>query len=347
MCAAACDRLERLSNELLLDIFEYLDGYDLCQAFYGLNNRISTLLQSAHLHILHSASKKSESVWNTLQSFIDPSQVRHLSTNYEIDIDKHFLPFCYKNNHSLRLQQIPIQYIKQICEYLPLDNQIKSLHIQDKWMSGSQSDTSLLDLILVNHAHQFHSIINLSLLPSTIKYDFVHSPTTVPQLRRLSINNYYHHIIFFQFLQDNTPNLRSLKLVGYFNRLNSSSYALKHIKELDIGQLNDLVVLQNVLSSFPSLRRLCINWQESRRNPFFNGSQWQQLIERYLPDLKQWTVTFDEGMDEDSVKTFYSGEFWASKKVKVKMLINKAQSRYRLVKSIYFGKEWRYNYSTI
>jgi hypothetical protein len=75
-----------------------------------------------------------------------------------------------------------------------------------------------------------------------------------------------------------------------------------------------------------------------------NGTQWQALIEKNFLNLKDFTLNFDEGTDEEIVKTFYTGEFWSTKKVNVKMLINKTVSRYRLVKTIYFGKQWQFDY---
>src|SRR5437868_6499622 len=36
--------LESLANELLLELFEFLDGVDLFRAFYGLNSRFNKLL---------------------------------------------------------------------------------------------------------------------------------------------------------------------------------------------------------------------------------------------------------------------------------------------------------------
>ncbi len=49
-------------------------------------------------------------------------------------------------------------------------------------------------------------------------------------------------------------------------------------------------------------------------------------------------VDFDQGIDEDILKTFYKGEFWSRKKLKIIIIINKALSRYGLVKEIYFVK---------
>jgi len=44
-------QLEELSNEIFLDILEYLDGYDILFAFPSLNSGISLIIYSTHLHI--------------------------------------------------------------------------------------------------------------------------------------------------------------------------------------------------------------------------------------------------------------------------------------------------------
>lgn len=45
-------RFEDLSNELLLEIFDYLHALDLFEAFSSLNNRISSLLSFIRLHVI-------------------------------------------------------------------------------------------------------------------------------------------------------------------------------------------------------------------------------------------------------------------------------------------------------
>jgi hypothetical protein len=44
-------QLEELSNEIFLDILEYLDGYDILFAFASLNSRISLILYSTRLRV--------------------------------------------------------------------------------------------------------------------------------------------------------------------------------------------------------------------------------------------------------------------------------------------------------
>ena len=343
MNSVGSTQLESLSNELILDIFEYLDGYDSCQAFYGLNHRINTLLQSAQLHILHHASKENEIIWNTLISFIKPSQIRAICSYDGTNVDEQILSAANKNLRTLCLHRMTNEYINEICQQVPDDNQIKCLSINGQERYVGWKRHSIVDSILVDHGHRFVSLVQLQI--SSIGWlNFPIVPISFPQLRQLSIGNCYFSIEFLEFLQNNTPNLRSLRFNVNFNASHPSSTIISHIHELHMNNPSNLPLLQSVLSKFPSLRRLHLHWQSNRRSFVIDGTQWQQLIEQYLPHLKQLTIDFAEGIDEDILQTFNQGEFWSTKKIKAKMTINKAQSRYRLVKTIYFGKEWHFGY---
>lgn len=41
-------QFEQLPNEILIDLFQYLDARDLFQIFYNLNSRLNTLIKSFH-----------------------------------------------------------------------------------------------------------------------------------------------------------------------------------------------------------------------------------------------------------------------------------------------------------
>jgi hypothetical protein len=239
---------------------------------------------------------------------------------------------------------VDLEYINKIFQHFSNNNQVKCLYVREKWGSSGQKPRSVIDLLLVDHAHRFVSLVNLSLSPSNSLNNFPIVPVTFSRLRHLSIKICYFTTNLLQFFQDNTPNLRSLQFIGFFSLLKPSLNIIKHIHELHMNNPGNLVILENLLSNFSGLRRLHIDWECNRERSVIDGSQWQQLIEKHLPHLKQFTIDFDQGINEDILKTFYTGEFWSMKKVKIKMVINKVESRYRLVKTIYFGKEWHFGY---
>ena len=329
MSSIIVNQFESLSNELLLDIFEYLDVYNLYQTFYGLNHRLNNLLRLANLHIQSNSLYNNQTVWDSLKIFFNSSQIRILSTYNDANIDKEFLSSYNKNLRSICLVGVNRDYMDNILEYFSIDNQLNSIYLQNNWEYATNKN-SIVDLVLIKHAERLTSLINLSLVPSYYIYQFSQVTVIFSKLRRLSITNCYLTTEFLQFLEKNTPNLRSLKYSGYYSNENLISKNIKHIDELDINGINDLSNLNMILSSFPCLRRLHIGWQYNRRYSIINGRQLQQIIEKYLSNLKQLTIDFDQSIDEEILKTFYIGEFWLKKKVKAKMIINKLQSRYRL-----------------
>ncbi|CAF0924264.1 unnamed protein product [Rotaria sordida] len=73
MFNASGSYLEPLSNELLLEIVEYLDVYELFTAFYGLNHRFNDLIRQCYLHVRFDPSRKSIETRNLITSTIDSS----------------------------------------------------------------------------------------------------------------------------------------------------------------------------------------------------------------------------------------------------------------------------------
>ncbi|CAF3384046.1 unnamed protein product [Rotaria sp. Silwood1] len=201
MYPASCNRLESLSNELILDIFEYFDAYNLYEAFYGLNHRINSVLQSARLHILYDPSSENKTGWDTLISSVNPSQIRILSCYVDINIDNHFLSSAKENLRSIRLHNTSRQSMNKIFQHFAGDNQIKRLSITERSRFIKRNDHSLFDLILVDNAYRFTSLVNLSL--SCNRYRSVSSVGSVQflQLRHLSIINCCWSTNFLQFLQ--------------------------------------------------------------------------------------------------------------------------------------------------
>ena len=342
MNSSASTPLESFSNELLLDIFEYLDAYELCQAFYGLNDRINTLLQMAQLHILHHASKKDETIWNTLVSFVNPSQIRRISSYDGTEIDQRILSVVNENLRAICLHAMTVKDTEEIFQQIPTNNRIQCVSINNEGMYNDQASGSIFDLLLVDQAHRFVSLVQLSISSNWVNFPAVSS--TFPQLRRLSTENTYYCTNMVEFLQNKTPNLRSVKLNTIFHPVLPSSSIFNHLQELHMNVRDDPISLKDILSRSPSLRRLCLHCQCRGRNPVIDGTQCQKLIEQYLPHLKQLTIHFNPAADEDFLETFYKNEYWLTKKIKAKRTIGKASSRYPLVNTIYFGKEWHFDY---
>ncbi|CAF0912146.1 unnamed protein product [Adineta steineri] len=103
-------KIESLPNEILLDLFEYIDIKDLFYGFYGLNKRLNYLLQS--LKKLSLNLERNES--RLIQLF--SNQINRLVVNTWQDIDLKQFPYL----QSLILHQITGNQLRQIrSEYMP------------------------------------------------------------------------------------------------------------------------------------------------------------------------------------------------------------------------------------
>lgn len=344
MTSSNSTQLESLSNEIVLDILEYLDAYQMCYAFSNLNTRLNSLLRLARLYISYNLSTVCQTIWDTVISLPQFSQSRVLSISNASKIDERILIDLMKTLRTISCHSINLKSINEICHHISPENQIKCLSILEKTAELYDGTIpSLAHLLLIDHSHRFLSLTHLSLIiPWYRKFPVI--STIFPQLRYLSLTNFYFSIDLLHFLHANTPNLRSLKFLGIFHPITWSSILINHLHELHINHQNKSSHLEGILSNFPSLRRLHIEWKYHERYMMFNGSLCQQLIERYCLDIKQLTIDFDSGVDPTILSTFHQGDFWSKKQMKVKTSLNPTQSKFRLIKSISFGQEWHFSY---
>ncbi|UJR20530.1 hypothetical protein I4U23_023657 [Adineta vaga] len=341
------NQFESLSNELLLEIFEYLDAYNLYQCFHGLNQRINTLLRHVNLSVLIQSQNQHQTILNEVLSFFNPSQIRILSANTPTtSIIKQFVSLTDRNLHSLHMSQQNGVTVHEIVQCLSKNNDLKDLRIDEIYTFSSTPIPSTINTLFIDHASRFQSLNTLSLCLAAYK-EFPQIEAVFPQLRRLAINRCYWSEDFVKFLHHSTPNLRSLQVSFYSNY----NYAppkifLEQIRELDINCSSASIHNEAFLINFPALHRLRVICSTSDPRSVCNGEQWAKLIEKYVPHLKQLTLDYDLGADSELVESFTVGDFWSTKKINVIKIMSKISFRCPLVKSIYFGSKWHFKYSS-
>ncbi len=274
---------------------------------------------------------------------MNPAKIYALSLDGVV-IHERFLPSISENLVSLYFYHMNRNSIDRILRHLPTVNRIKTLCIYQE-RGPRRTTTSFCDFIFFKHGHRLTSLINCSLKGFHDANQFPIITVTFSKLRRLWLSNFYWTENFVQFLRENTPNLRSL----YFHRTIPFSMGIipsvvKHIQELDMNVIDGLIDLEDILSVFPCLKRLRIFWDNTAWSAIFDVTQWQEIIEKYLPYLQHFTLDFAIGINEDVVKTFYAGEFWTTRKAVMKLIMNKVKSPYPKVKTIYFGQQWHFKY---
>ncbi len=63
-------RFENLPNEIIYELFEYIDTYDIYHGFFNLNERFKNLLMNSNVHIRINNSTMSKSKFDIVEIFI-------------------------------------------------------------------------------------------------------------------------------------------------------------------------------------------------------------------------------------------------------------------------------------
>jgi len=152
--------LEDLSNELLLDMLEYLDVYQLFITFYGLNRRFTDLIKHCHLHICFKYSKNDAKIWYLISSTINLSKVRKISYYYNHFIDRRFLISKCSNLRSLTLHNMNGFFIQVILNDVPLINRIRTIRIEYPKFLSCSNDSPSRDFSLKEYHCRFTSLVH-------------------------------------------------------------------------------------------------------------------------------------------------------------------------------------------
>ncbi|CAF5028316.1 unnamed protein product, partial [Rotaria sp. Silwood1] len=95
--------MENLPNEIFYEMFDFLDGYDIYQAFSNLNNRFENLINSSLLMTIQISS--STTLDSRYKHFLDSNKHRIISLRFSTEpIFDHFIKFYTIDSSFLRLQ---------------------------------------------------------------------------------------------------------------------------------------------------------------------------------------------------------------------------------------------------
>lgn len=313
--------LELLSNELFLDIFEYFSSIDLLRSFFNLNQRLNNLIYihlQTHCLDFQSCTKTTfDSICQQiLPSITDQITSLRLSDddNTPEQIARFFsykLSFSYFSHlRSLSLNQIySFNSIQSIVEQLPQLLHLTHLNLTRYYIIYNE----IYDINIINRIRYLSKLTHChlditqdseccfctpSIQLSSIQYlSIPYLECTVKQLI-----NFIHFLENLYFLY---AHIYDQSTIEHFSTIRYST-----IKILHLQFQGSYDVLKNLLQTFPNLSKLRI----IIKSGYFNGYQWQNLIETYLPDLKilqfkmSCSCPYDNQLDE--IFKSFSTSFW-------------------------------------
>jgi len=317
--------LEFLSNELFLDIFEYLSAVHLLRAFYDLNIRLNNLL---YLHFkIHSFNFQS-------------------SSKYNFDLICHqYLPFITDRIYSLRLSddddtpnQIDLFFsyglsFQQFSHLQSLSiNRIYSLNSMKLLINQLISLPHLIHLsitryfILYNEEYDMNMIGCIGRLSKLISChldittdsEFYFS---IPSIRSLSLKylslpyldcTIKQLVTLIQYI----PNLQSLttSLTDFLKVLIRPVIVFSSIKIFKLNLHGSFHAMRSLLETMPNLEELKIEMISS----YIDGYQWENLIENTLPNLiifqlkMSFSLSTQKSREKqiDEILNSFSNQFW-------------------------------------
>jgi hypothetical protein len=282
-------RLELLPNEILDEVFQYLDAGDLFRAFNNLNSRFNALLRSQnHLFLSVSTSDPHE---------IDNS---HIFSHYI-----HIL--IVGRDANIKLKNFPnlrrLKFLNPTCEQL---DGLDAAHLPDlKHLSvgyASFCNHSLDAYRKRNHctkvfSNGFPSLISCYLFhPETMSTLVYFNQSTQLRILRVGSTSLFN----YQKILSACPNLYFFQLTfphGYVKPAIMKSHFNLRRMIIDFHPntfpLNDYD-LDDYLSCVPNLEQLCIYRQNEDGDmiPYFDYNWLAESIHRHLPLLRRFKYYF-------------------------------------------------------
>lgn len=284
--------LEQLSNELLLDIFEYLQSVHLIQAFYKLNTRFNALIIAHFKNHGLNLQSISKHTFNTICQEYLPLIADHITalrlsddddTPEEIDI---FLSNPRAFYHFTRLTTLTLNHISSIETFEKFVKHFTRLRNLTRF--------ELIDCCVLFKPKILRSLINgiwrlpkLTSCSLDLQIDS-NDLLRIPSVRSKSIKHLYIENILFDMndliqLFRSTPNLQHLtaKILKIPDD-QRFPFEIKSILSLRLIVDHLTNGTMSLIQNMPNLISLTL--QTGKHH--MDGHRWEQFITDYLPKLK-------------------------------------------------------------
>jgi hypothetical protein len=315
-------QLESLANELLLELFEFLDDVHLIRAFYGLNSRFDSLIFSQHKRLdfdfRHVAKDDFDLICqHYLPSTVDQVNSLHLSNDEETpNLLEHFLSYGFSFDRFQSLKSLSIYsicldtliIITYPCQYFP---NLTHLSIIKLYTDKTRRDF----VTLINNIWSLPKLTHLKFADSHSSDGLLFDLSVVSlSIENIFLGDIYLNLHGLYYLLTNTPNLRRLyakaEASDDYSQLKTMSTSIISLEISFIGYCPSII---HVLKNMSQLRYLTLLLRGG--SVAWNGYQWQEVIGRYFPQLKVLRFRMDnynlrEYTNIDELINSFRTPFW-------------------------------------
>jgi hypothetical protein len=304
-----------LSDDVFYEIFDYLDGCHIYEAFSNLNHRFEQLLNSSLLlYKIDIDDTQLEELKNNQYksiSLLNKQQIFSIEF-YLTDRDKHLFSWFIIDSLLHRLESFVVRWIDSDV-VIPLLINLASLPRLVSLTIGTQYTHAIINdiyrLIFALPTLKYNnfsttecsSLISLPMATdqqfSTIETLVIDHPCTFDDLA---------------YLTSYTPKLRSLSL----NQTTITDSDIETMLPMNLSNLT-YISIDLHFKTFDELKMIMIKIGSklniihcfaSQDATFLDGHRWQNFILQYLPDLKKFYLTFKDTIHNKDRHSIYSGE---------------------------------------
>ncbi|CAF3884872.1 unnamed protein product [Rotaria sp. Silwood1] len=304
-------KLEFLPNEVLLDLFEYLNGIDLLRAFYGHNSHFNLLLykqfQSYRFDLVSYSKHQFDIICKQHLPFIS-NRVTTLTlsdgknTPGQINLFFSYIPSFRQFIHlqSLSILHIPSYHtLVKIADELHYLSNLTRLKLNTCSFGNNQVNLQLV----VNNIWSLPKLIDCYFSVWTDQLQTFILPTQLSiSLKNVHISGQTLKWNQIYPLFECTPPLEYLRIFSTpFDNNDYQSSPIPTLIELNICcyRTSDASKIISFLKNLPNLRNLKITMAFN----LINGYQWEQIIRSYLPKLKIFDLNmYDQFLDDQNLE---------------------------------------------
>ncbi len=299
-------QLELLCNELLLELFEFLDTAHLIRAFFGLNYRFNQLLYT-HLrdHQLSFQSISKEDFNVICQRYL-PLIINQVSSLYLSDDETSNLPELllfhgFTLDRFIHLQSLSLYNIHSMdqlnkitfqCRHLP---HLIHLNIIKCYFFQLEKSTALE---LLNNIWSLSKLTHCNLNNIQTSKDYYYEISSISSsIQYLSIENNQCELRSLYHLFKCTPYLKRLcTTITSYNLYEQLKFIIPLMNSLKLSFRGTFITMQDLFQKMPNLNHLTIETFEI----YLNGDLWKQAITNYLPMLKVFRLKMNLQFQENN-----------------------------------------------
>lgn len=323
--------LENLSNELMLDIFEYFDFTAVLCSFSNLNERFEQLLlrktRRCSLDLRKISKKHFDLLFNEQKErLIDGVRSLYLSENFETagaidELLRYFPDVCLWRN----LEKLVIDQINSFEKLTRLIRQLKNIPDLREIRISLENENEFPESEYRSSINDIWSMKNLQVLFLNIQHPHANELTKMSvvssSIRSLSLKSISYSLNDIRHILNMTEKLAHFE-VTCFPNLFSDKFIDKQIfpsvKSFHLDFHGNFWALKYILSIFPNLTRLKIKIESF----LFDGDDWQRVFKECCPRLERFEMKHRlellslENVEEqiDRLLDSFRSSFWINEK---------------------------------